>query len=264
MKPGGNRRAREARTKTRIGETNWQVSQLISLSCFRPNFSISSFFAENPSHCSWTFKHQPITMFLNVDLLLLHQPITKSLNADTLLFPNASVVDACGAELRSCCILRHLIFLFFNGHCVGFFQKSPLSSVSGSVDPCFVGLVAAFKWICGVFKFLFEEFVNVIFPSFSWSPDRSVGVVSCAQFRVSVSSLSFFAICGWVTWRYSVPVSISFLCVLFQHRIFALFTFLWLNASLYVFNAVFFFSINVASISSFASSADETSLSTSL
>ena len=49
---------------------------------------------------------------LNVDLLLLHQPITKSLNSDSLLFPNASVVDACGAELRSCCIFRnrHLIF----------------------------------------------------------------------------------------------------------------------------------------------------------
>ena len=66
---------------------------------------------------------EPITLFLdfqasthhdvlNVDLLLLHQPITKSLNADSLLFPNASVVDACGAELRSCCIFRnrHLIF----------------------------------------------------------------------------------------------------------------------------------------------------------
>ena len=61
-------------------------------------------------------------------------------------------------------------------------------------DPSFVGLVVAFKWICGVFKFLFEEFVNVIFPSFSWSPDRSVGPVSCAQFRVPVSSLSWSSV----------------------------------------------------------------------
>ena len=73
---------------------------------------------------------------------------------------------------------------------MNFFWKSPLSSVLGSVDPCFVGLVVAFNWICGIFKFLFEEFVNVIFPFFSWSPDRSVGPVSCAQFRVPVSSLS--------------------------------------------------------------------------
>ena len=33
------------------------------LFCLPTKFSTSSFFAENPSHCSWTFKHQPITMF---------------------------------------------------------------------------------------------------------------------------------------------------------------------------------------------------------
>ena len=58
----------------------------------------------------------------------------------------------------------------------------------------------------GTFNFLFEEFVNV-FPSFSWSPDHSVGVASCAQFRVPISRL-----CGLVKWRFSVAVSISFFC----------------------------------------------------
>ena len=54
----------------------------------------------------------------------------------------------------------------------------------------FFGLVVAFNWIFSIFKFLFEEFVNVIFPSFSWSLHRSIDPVSCAQFRVPVSSLS--------------------------------------------------------------------------
>ena len=70
---------------------------------------------------------EPITLFLvqasthhdvlNVDLLLLHQPITKSLNADSLLFPDASVVDAFGAELRSSCIFRNRHLLHFVDAC---------------------------------------------------------------------------------------------------------------------------------------------------
>ena len=51
--------------------------------------------------------------------------------------------------------------------------------------------------ISSIFKFLFEEFVDAIFPSFSWSPDRSVDPVSCAQFRVPVSSLSQPSITWW-------------------------------------------------------------------
>ena len=58
---------------------------------------------------------------LNVDLLLLHQPTPKSPNADSLLFPNAPVVDARGAEWRSCCIFRNRHLIFFNGRCVSFF-----------------------------------------------------------------------------------------------------------------------------------------------
>ena len=42
----------------------------------------------------------------------------------------------------------------------------------------FVGLIAAFGWAFSFFKFLIEEFVDVIFPSFSWSSNRSVGPVS--------------------------------------------------------------------------------------
>ena len=38
-------------------KNKWQVSQLISPSCLPTKFSISSFFAENPSRCSWSFKH---------------------------------------------------------------------------------------------------------------------------------------------------------------------------------------------------------------
>ena len=37
--------------------------------------------------------------------------------------------------------------------------------------------VAAFDWVFSFFKFFFEEFVDVIFPSFSWSSNRSVGPV---------------------------------------------------------------------------------------
>ena len=61
------------------------------------------------------------------------------------------------------------------------------------LGPNFRGLwlcLSMFCLIVGIFKFMFEEFVNVIFPSLDWSPDRSVGPVSCAQFRVPVSSLS--------------------------------------------------------------------------
>ena len=59
-------------------------------------------------------------------------------------------------------------------------SSSPYSAVFGSVDPNFVGLIAAFDWVFSFifFKFLFEEFVDVIFPSFSWSSNRSVGTVS--------------------------------------------------------------------------------------
>ena len=87
-------------------------------------------------------------------------------------------------------VFSSFVLSFFHGHCVSFFEWSPTSTVFGYADPCFVGLTAAFDWVFSTFKFLFEKFVDVIFPSFSWSPDRSVDPVSCVQFRVPDSSLS--------------------------------------------------------------------------
>ena len=104
-KPGGDRRAGEAKTKTRTRRTSWQVSKL------QPNFQYLHSL-QRTHHIVLGLSGKTHHDVLNVDLLLLHQPNTKSLNADSLLFPNASVVDACGAELRSCCFFRnrHLIF----------------------------------------------------------------------------------------------------------------------------------------------------------
>ena len=61
---------------------------------------------------------------------------------------------------------------FLHGHCV------PSSTVFGYNDPSFVGLIAALDWVFIFFKFLFEEFVDIIFPSFSRSSNRPVGPVS--------------------------------------------------------------------------------------
>ena len=41
---------------------------------------------------------------------------------------------------------------FLHSQSAIFFWQSPLSAVFGSVDPCLVGLVVAFKWIFGIFK----------------------------------------------------------------------------------------------------------------
>ena len=73
---------------------------------------------------------------------------------------------------------------------MSFFRWGPTFAVFGYADPCFVVWIVAFNWVADLFKFMFEEFVNVIFPSLSRSPDRSVDPVSCAQFRVPFSSLS--------------------------------------------------------------------------
>ena len=87
-----------------------------------------SFLSSNQIFKIFILCREPITLFLdfqasthhdvmNVDLLLLHHRIMKSLNADLQLFPNASVVDACGAELRSVTVISFIL----NGHCVSFF-----------------------------------------------------------------------------------------------------------------------------------------------
>ena len=112
-------------------------------------------------------------------------------------------VDACGAELRSCCVFRifasffylllcdvgcffviqsHsikvsrwsslVIFSFFSSPVVlprslcRLLRVEPNLRGLGYADPCFVGLIAAFDWVFSIFKFLFEEFVDVIFQFF--------------------------------------------------------------------------------------------------
>ena len=46
---------------------------------------------------------------------------------------------------------------------------SPSSAVFCCVDPIFIDMVAAFSQIFSLVLNLFEEFVDVVFPSFSWS-----------------------------------------------------------------------------------------------
>ena len=60
------------------------------------------------------------------------------------------------------------------------FKSSPLSPILGYVDPIIVVLNPSFDWffIFLFFKFLFEEVIYVVFPSFSWSSDRSIGPIS--------------------------------------------------------------------------------------
>ena len=72
-------------------------------------------------------------------------------------------------RLWSSSLFSHLL-PFFHGHCVSFFEQSPTSAVFDYADPCFVGLIAAFDWVFSIFKFLFEEFVDVIFPFFLGLP----------------------------------------------------------------------------------------------
>ena len=76
-----------------------------------------------------------------------------------------------------------LLFLFsvilHNSLCI-FLQVEPIFPIFGYVDPIIVVLNPSFDWffIFFFFKYLFEEIVDVVFPSFSWSTDRSVGHIS--------------------------------------------------------------------------------------
>ena len=56
-------------------------------------------------------------------------------------------------------------------------SRDPSSAVFCCIDPCFVDLAAAFTEVFCLVFFQFEEFVDVIFPSFPRSSNRSVGPV---------------------------------------------------------------------------------------
>ena len=93
--------------------------------------------------------------------------------------------------------------------CVIFLEQSPSSAVFCCVDPIFYDLVAAVGQIFCLVLNLFEEFVNVIFSSFSWSSDLLSW--SCILFSVQGSSQQpLSVICCLVKWRFSMPISISF------------------------------------------------------
>ena len=169
----------------------------------------------------------PITFFLD----FMHQPITKSLNAELLLFSKCSICwcTRCGiAELLRLSWLSSLFslsvihqikalvgfdhFLIFHllsflyGPCVNFFKSGPTFAVFGYAEPCFVGLIVAFNWVVGIFKFMFEWCHLPI--SFLVSRSLCWSCILCS-IRGSIQQL-FSALCRLVKWRFSVPVSISF------------------------------------------------------
>ena len=59
-------------------------------------------------------------------------------------------------------------------------KSSPFFPVTGNIDPGVVVLFLSFKWFLNFsfVKVLFEEIIDVIFPSFLWPTDRSVGPIS--------------------------------------------------------------------------------------
>ena len=68
---------------------------------------------------------------------------------------------------------------FYTFPCVFYFKPSPFFPVIGNIDPSIVVLTLSFKWflILSFVKVLFEEIVDVIFPSFLWPADRSAGPI---------------------------------------------------------------------------------------
>ena len=119
----------------------------------------------------------------------------------------------------------------------------------------------------------FEEFVDVIFPSFSWSPSRYVGPVFWAEFGVPFCSFHQPSLTRWCCYsQRQSPFHV--LWVLFQHRIFAFSIFSMASFVLHFLYSVQSSSsisiqsnlpsISVVSISSSVSFSKDTSLSWSL
>ena len=210
-------------------------------------------------------------------------------------------VDACEAELQSCCVSRsrHLIFSLimwcwlFLRHSVSLHQS--ISLVGFGYFLLFSSSVVLPRSLC---KFLtsrahlLRSLAMLIQVLLVWlllsigfsvssnsclrnslmssshlflrSSNRSVGLVNWAQFWVPFTSLFQPSFTRWCC-DSQCQFPFHFLWVLFQHRIFALSIFSMASSVLlFMYSIQSSSSINVVSISSSASSSNETSLSTSL
>ena len=97
------------------------------------------------------------------------------------MFPvTAGIAERVGGAAALFKVIVSSFLVILHIHCVFSFKKSPSSPIFGKVDPIIVGLNPSFDWvfIFVFFKNLFEEIIDVVFPSFSWSSDRSVGPIS--------------------------------------------------------------------------------------
>ena len=116
-----------------------------------------------------------------VPTFLLWYEQSSYVNSSILLRTRHVLLDHCSSTITMllttvllllCSGSSSLLFFFlsvYTIHCVFSFKSSPFFSVFGSVDPNVVVLNPSFDWffIFFFFKYLFEEFVDVVFPSFS-------------------------------------------------------------------------------------------------
>ena len=101
-----------------------------------------------------------------------------------VMFPvTAGIAERVGgaAALFKVIASSFLVFCHFTQFIVYFpSSRAHFSPIFGYVDPIIVVLNPSFDWFFTFFffKYLFEEIVDVVFPSISWSSDRSVGPIS--------------------------------------------------------------------------------------
>ena len=122
------------------------------------------------------------------------------------------------------------------------FQVDPSSTVFCCFDPWFVVFCVTFSTICGLILFEFEKFVDVVFPSSSWSDNCTESLVSRTEFRFPFSSFHYPSLTWWRcdSQRQSPFHSFMSLDPTSNLRIFHLFHG-FVCASFCVFNAFFFF-----------------------
>ena len=120
--------------------------------------------------------------------------------------------------------------------------------VFGNVDPGFEGLIASFDWVFIVFKFWFEEFVDIIFPAFSVFQSLCLSYI--LNSNLGSIQQPFLTIFHSVMLRFPMPITISFLvgpvpasnlCVC--HLLHCIF-----SASLYEINPIFIFNHNCVNL----------------